>query len=171
MVPRKDAIAHASDALEGVEFLPGTTVSPASIFYRVDASGDCWLWIGGRTANGYGRVWDGKRSRPAHTLIYEALVGPVGSGLELDHLCKNPPCVNPDHLEPVTHQENVRRSAVGSAARNRNSLNDYCRSGRHEWVAANIYTYSTGKQQCRPCQSEYKSAWRKRKEASDRRAT
>ena len=45
----------------------------------------------------------------AHRVYYERHVGPVPEGLELDHLCRNPGCVNPEHLEPVTHAENIRR--------------------------------------------------------------
>lgn len=54
--------------------------------------------------------WD-DRIRFAHQVFYELHVGPIPRGLELDHLCQNPSCVNPAHLEPVTHAENVRRGA------------------------------------------------------------
>ncbi|WP_369010576.1 HNH endonuclease signature motif containing protein, partial [Bacillus cereus] len=47
----------------------------------------------------------------AHRYVYENLSGPIPEGMELDHLCRNPPCVNPDHLDPVTHEENMRRAA------------------------------------------------------------
>jgi hypothetical protein len=49
--------------------------------------------------------------RLAHIVYWEGEHGPVPEGLELDHLCRNPPCVNPAHLEPVTHQQNMQRSA------------------------------------------------------------
>src|SRR5882672_6137680 len=71
--------------------------------------GDCWLWTGSRTRKGYGRVqWDG-RTVQAHRLVYELLVGPIPVGLYLDHLCRNPRCVRPDHCEPVSNGENVLR--------------------------------------------------------------
>lgn len=69
----------------------------------------CWYWARAVTNTGYGHVWDGTAVRKAHRVVYEALVGDVPDGLELDHLCRNRICVNPDHLEPVTHLENVRR--------------------------------------------------------------
>lgn len=75
-------------------------------------SGLCWLWSGQIDAKGYGRV--SKRAyRPvlAHRAVYLALVGPVPEGLELDHLCRVESCVNPAHLEPVTHQVNCARGA------------------------------------------------------------
>jgi hypothetical protein len=68
----------------------------------------CWAWIGAATAC-YGTFWIDTKYVPAYRAGYELLVGPIPDGLELDHLCKNPNCVRPDHLEPVTHRENVRR--------------------------------------------------------------
>lgn len=80
---------------------------------RVDRRRGCWLWQGrvdesGRGA-GYGRV--GRAGR-AHVLVYTFLVGPVARGLELDHRCHVRRCVNPDHLEPVTHRENMARNRL-----------------------------------------------------------
>lgn len=72
----------------------------------------CWIWTGSRSPDGYGR----HGGTYAHTLLYEAHVGPVPEGQELDHLCRVPACCNPDHLEPVTHAENVRR-AIGKLTR------------------------------------------------------
>lgn len=72
--------------------------------------GDCWQWIGRLDRDGYGRF--GKRGRPAHRVVWEALVGPIPVGHHLDHLCRNKACVNPDHLEPVLPVVNVRRTPV-----------------------------------------------------------
>lgn len=78
----------------------------------VDARGDCWEWTGYRNPLGYGQFTVAKYTkRIAHRYIYELLLGPLETGKELDHLCRNRGCVNPDHLEPVTHVENMRRSA------------------------------------------------------------
>jgi hypothetical protein len=82
-----------------------------------DGPGGCWLWTGQANKGGYGAFsvgsrYDGnRRGVRAHRWAYEALVGPIPEGLQLDHLCRNPPCVNPAHLEPVTHAENMRRWA------------------------------------------------------------
>lgn len=82
-------------------------------FFQFCTPGDgCWEWTGARQPDGrydYGMFWDGTRAVRAHRFAYELLVGPIPVGLELDHLCRNPPCVNPAHLEPVTHAENIRR--------------------------------------------------------------
>jgi hypothetical protein len=77
----------------------------------------CWIWTGA-LAWGYGRI--GERSGrivPAHRVMYELCIGPIPDGLQLDHLCREPGCVNPLHLEPVTTRENILRG-IGACARN-----------------------------------------------------
>jgi hypothetical protein len=70
----------------------------------------CHLWLGSFNQHGYGLMKVGRSSRAAHKVYWEREHGPVPDGLELDHLCKVRGCVRLDHLEPVTHTENVRRS-------------------------------------------------------------
>jgi hypothetical protein len=84
----------------------------AKVMSRVDIEiGGCWHWITSDTYTRYGQVnWNGKLWY-AHRLIYTILVSPITDGLEMDHLCLNKRCVNPAHLEPVTHRENGRRAA------------------------------------------------------------
>lgn len=81
---------------------------------KVDARGICWLWTAGQVGvegRKYGRFGiTAKDKRLAHVYAWQILVGPVPEGLQLDHLCRVPLCVNPDHLEPVTPRENWRRS-------------------------------------------------------------
>jgi hypothetical protein len=75
--------------------------------------GPCWVWQNATTKR-YGTIQLGGRECGkilAHRWSYEIANGPIPEGLELDHLCGNPPCVNPAHLEPVTHLVNVRRGA------------------------------------------------------------
>lgn len=68
----------------------------------------CWIWQGRLNRDGYGVYGH----RNAHRIAYESRVGPVAAGLEIDHLCRQRDCVNPDHLEPVTHTVNMRRASV-----------------------------------------------------------
>lgn len=72
----------------------------------------CWEWTGNKIRTGYGACSKGRTgeySALAHRRAYQMIVGPVPEGLELDHLCSRRSCINPDHLEPVTHQENIMR--------------------------------------------------------------
>lgn len=80
---------------------------------KVDAAGDCWEWGGSHDRKGYGWFKADQRMKRAHRVAWELLVGPIPDDLVLDHLCINPPCVNPDHLEPVTGAENTRRALQG----------------------------------------------------------
>lgn len=85
----------------------------------------CWLWTGARTHLGYGRVlWEGK-NRYAQRVIYALLRRPIPAGLQLDHLCRVPACVNPQHLEVVTQRENLRRG-MGCSARNTRKISALC---------------------------------------------
>ena len=79
-------------------------------FYQVNEDG-CWIWLKAKDKKrGYGYSFAGPgKSRKAHRIIYEMKYGPIPKGLELDHICGITACVNPDHLEPVTHAVNVQR--------------------------------------------------------------
>jgi hypothetical protein len=77
-------------------------------------SEDCWLWRGTIDGNGYGRFFVSGRPVRAHRWAYEYWCGRIPRRLEIDHLCRVRHCVNPWHLEAVTHPENVRRGLAGS---------------------------------------------------------
>jgi hypothetical protein len=78
--------------------------------------GPCWLWTSSVYLK-YGRFWFQGRNVLAYKLAYELTVGSVPDGLVLDHLCRNEPCVNPGHLEPVTQRVNLLRGLGTSAAK------------------------------------------------------
>lgn len=93
------------------------------------AENGCWIWIGARTGpgdKGYGRIaLPGNKRMLAHRWAYETFVGPIPEGLQIDHLCRNRPCVNPAHLEPVTNRENVLRADCPNIERHRSDLCQY----------------------------------------------
>lgn len=70
---------------------------------------DCWIWAYAVNSNGYGHLRKDKKIIEAHKFMYEQIIGKVPANCELDHVCKNKLCVNPTHLEPVSHAENCRR--------------------------------------------------------------
>jgi len=76
--------------------------------YEIDANG-CWIWQWDKAKHGYGRITIKGKRMYAHRFMYELHNGPLDPDVELDHLCRNTLCVNPEHLEPVEHSENLRR--------------------------------------------------------------
>lgn len=112
----------------------------------------CWFWMGCINPGGYGLVGPGPQgSQLAHRAIYEATIGKVPKGLDLDHLCRVRSCVNPRHLEPVSREVNSRRGIGGGnpeKTRQRALQRTHCSFG-HAW-AENTY-YSKGNRYCGEC--------------------
>ncbi|MBA4019174.1 MAG: HNH endonuclease [Pirellula sp.] len=115
--------------------------------------GGCWIWTAGKVAGGYGHITfrrDGKQvDQLAHRLAYQLLVGPIPEGLEIDHLCRNRACVNPEHMEAVTSRVNTLRGNTRAAA---NLAKTHCHRG-HELNEANVYRGKNAPNQriCREC--------------------
>jgi len=121
---------------------------------RVKIVNDCWLWQGRLDRSGYGEFdWSGKTNK-AHIYSFRTFVCDVPKGKELDHLCRNRNCVNPEHLEPVSHAENMRR---GQWARQ-----TACQNG-HKYTQETLYINKTsGQRTCRICRAEYNRQYRLR---------
>lgn len=111
---------------------------------KVNITDGCWTWNGGTTVHGYGQMSVNYRKVLAHRFAYELLVAPIPAGMEIDHLCRVRRCVNPRHMEPVTHAENMARQVPRS----------HCPQG-HEMTEANtVRRADTGYRMCRQCRDE-----------------
>lgn len=113
---------------------------------------DCWECNLTPDRNGYCLFWIGKvgvgRQYRAHRIAWMELRGEIPSGLVLDHLCRNPKCINPAHLEPVTQRENLLRGMGASAV---NARKTHCING-HPFNSENIY-YWRSCRYCRKCRT------------------
>jgi hypothetical protein len=125
--------------------------------YAIDLDTGCWVWQRARTKAGYGQTYvDGKKIY-AHREYYEAYVADIPPGLVIDHLCGNRACCNPEHLEPVSFAENMRRTR-----------RDTCKRG-HLLSEDNVYIAPDGERQCREC-SRIRDRARLRRRMGRRRA-
>jgi hypothetical protein len=121
-----------------------------------DPQTGCWLWTGARDSRGYGNVRVGRSVRKAHRVVYELLEGAVAPGLDCDHLCRQPACVRPSHIEPVPHVVNVRRGKARTVPGARQRAKTQCPRG-HAYSLENTYVQpSTGGRCCRACDQEKK---------------
>ena len=130
---------------------------------HVDQAGpiECWPWTGRRNDAGYGvcsvPAFIARRTGqtfPAHRIAYTLAHGEIPDGLPLDHVCRNPRCCNPSHLEPVTHRENTLRGTSPLAA---NAKKTHCSRG-HEFTPENTsIRVQRGSQtrRCLACRAEW----------------
>jgi hypothetical protein len=128
----------------------------------VNAATGCWEWRGQRTHNGYGRFRVGPKRILVHRFTYERAVGPIPDGMEIDHLCRNPACCYPRHLEVVTHRENTLRGTSPTADY---AAQTHCKRG-HEFTPENTYIIpSSGSRQCLTCKRAARAGERERRKA------
>lgn len=134
------------------KYRPLTERLLGKIIFPDDTLNDCWGWSATLHRQGYGMISgeNGSQNVLAHRASYELFIGPIPDDLELDHLCRNTTCPNPWHLEPVTHQENVRRGAAGAYQQTR----AHCKRG-HEYTEENAGRWGKRKgRTCRICERD-----------------
>jgi hypothetical protein len=132
---------------------PNTEASVKSrVFDRLSIAGssECWEWKGRLNNAGYGMVWRRKGERPrtvlVHRFVYELVRGPIPSDRQIDHLCRNRACGNPQHMELVTSRENTLRGEGPTA---QNARKTHCIHG-HEFTPENTIWEKKGRK-CRMC--------------------
>jgi hypothetical protein len=130
--------------------------------------GGCLIWTGTMSVHGYGVMHRERGSRLIHRLAYQLVNGPIPEGLDLDHLCRNRACFNPDHLEPVTRGENIRRGHPFRKPKER------CNHG-HLMEGDNVLVVPSGhgdghQRICRECRRKSARDWQRRNYQSRRKA-
>lgn len=121
---------------------------------------DCWEWQGWKKPDGYGIIRFNHKNLRVHRVSYELQKNQIPDGMVLDHLCRNKKCVNPEHLEVVTHKENTMRGNGVSVV---NMKKTHCPQG-HEYTKENTYIRPNSKKhdrQCLSCRNKTNLGWRK----------
>lgn len=111
--------------------------------YIPEPNSGCWIWIGVLSGK-YGQILCDGKMQYAHRVSFELFKNKIPDGMEIDHLCRVRCCVNPNHLEPVTCKENIRRGLLGSV------MKTHCPKG-HPYSEDNLYVRPDGGRGCRIC--------------------
>lgn len=139
---------------------------------KVQINTGCWLWVGCILKGGYGQgYWDGRKEY-AHRISFQIYKGEITEGLQIDHLCRNKTCVNPDHLELVTPKENVLRCMPFRKPFNKlmssaNAKKTHCKRG-HPLEGENLLMVGKDKtfRGCRACRKACITEWKKARRAA-----
>ena len=114
---------------------------------KVRKTNGCWLWTACSTSGNYGQFWVSGRHHLAHRVAYEFMHGPIPKGLVIDHICRNPACVRPDHLRAVTQRQNLLHGPTIIVAE---ISRTECRKG-HPLSGKNLRITKEGWRECLAC--------------------
>lgn len=147
MIPGMDKEQRKLQLAAALKKRWGTKTYHERFWERVEYSPcGCWLWKGQLNNKGYGQFWIGNKAYLSHRMSYAELAAPIPEGFELDHMCRVVRCLNPAHVVPVTHRENMRRSKAATKMA--------CKRG-HDWTNPhNVYIRKSGTRWCAACQRE-----------------
>lgn len=122
--------------------------------FIVDNDSGCWLWTGSILGSGYAQRYVKGTTNLVHRQVYEAMIGPIPYGFQVDHVfdrgCRHKHCVNPLHLEAISHKENAQRY---------HSSKEFCRNGHKR---EDLYISSDGRKRCRQCRRDNHKRWVKK---------
>jgi len=118
---------------------------------KVEITPNCWNWKGYIGNNGYGMFRTGLNKVMSHRFIYEIMTEHIIDSLDLDHLCRNRSCVNPNHLQQVTRRENCLRGLTGKHDNHKHK--SFCPQG-HPYSGKNLYVDNLGRVVCRECRKQ-----------------
>lgn len=125
--------------------------------YKIDSKTGCWNWVAGLQEGGYGQ-FSSKETGLAHRYSYILYTGPIPKGTQIDHLCFNRKCVNPNHMEAVSPRLNVLRS---NNIASKNFYKTKCWRG-HDFSVDNTYRAPTGNRHCKSCRKINKTTYRQK---------
>ena len=134
-------------------------------YVHINKETNCWEWTGALNTDGYGIFYYPGNSRLAHRVAYEHDIGPIASGMHVDHKCIVKHCVNPDHLQQVSNLENQLLAV--ERKENFSSAKTHCKRG-HEFTEDNTRYYlkphtNTVKRSCRACKKVHNERYRSRR--------
>jgi hypothetical protein len=167
---------HYAQALRSGGISPLARPTPAERFMaKVEKTSGCWTWTADKQPDGYGRFRIGNQLVRAHRAAYTLFVGPIPGGLEVEHACHtrdvscaggpacpHRQCVNPAHLELLTHRENNLRGRGFTGA---NAAKTRCPQG-HPYDELNTYVTADGYRRCRICMRATNARYRAKRASS-----
>lgn len=135
---------------------------------EIEANG-CWTWQGAKTRKGYGVIHNPATGRNVYThrAMYEHRHGRIPEGQQIDHLCREPRCCNPGHLEAVTPATNTQRGLAPVVTRLRHRSLMQCPHG-HAYTEENTYIAPSGGRSCKACRRRRNEEWNAKRRAGYR---